>query len=69
MMDFSKVVKQQMAKRKVTIADIARATGYSFQYISDLISSHRRWNETTITKVSKFLEIEISFNDRSKQSA
>jgi len=60
-MDFSKVVKNQMDEANLKKSELARRTGYSYQYISDLLAGNRRWNETTITKVSEVLGIKIKF--------
>jgi len=55
-MNFNEIVKKSMADRKIRPSDLARATGYSQQYMG-----HRRWNETTIDKVSQVLGIEVIF--------
>ncbi len=60
-MDFTRVVNQRIAELAVRPSELARATGYSIQYICDLLAGRRRWNETTINKVSRALNIEISF--------
>lgn len=61
-MDFTETVKKCMADQKVRPSDLAKATGYSVQYIIDLLAGHRRWNETTMSKVSQVLGIKIRFS-------
>lgn len=60
-MNFSEIVKIKLSEENMKITDLARKTGYSIQYISDLIAGKRRWNESTITKVSDALGIKIEF--------
>ena len=60
-MQFSNVVKQKLNKKRLKISDLAKQVGYSTQYISDLLSGKRRWNETVIDKVCQALDIKISF--------
>lgn len=58
-MNFSAAVKQAMDKLNLKRSDIAKATGYSYQYIHDLLSGERRWNEDSINKVCSALGIGI----------
>ncbi|WP_337034731.1 helix-turn-helix transcriptional regulator [Paenibacillus illinoisensis] len=58
-MDFSKAVAEAMKRLKLRKADIAKSSGYSHQYISDLLSGDRRWNEDSINKVCGALGITI----------
>ncbi|WP_336774226.1 helix-turn-helix domain-containing protein [Paenibacillus sp. MMO-58] len=59
-MDFSKAVKEAMEAQGIKRSDVAKASGYSHQYISDLLSGDRRWNEVSINKVSAALNIKIN---------
>lgn len=61
MMNFSGVVKNTMNDKGIRNAELARMTGYSSQYISDLLSGERRWNEDTIKKVCSALGLEIKY--------
>ena len=61
MHEFSRVVQSAMDHKKITIAQVARETGYSWQYINDLLRSKRRWNEETIHAVGGVLGIKISY--------
>ncbi len=61
MMNFSSVVKDALAQKKMKNVELARLTGYSPQYMSDLISGERRWNEETIDKVCIVLNIDIKY--------
>jgi len=60
-LNFSKVAQKRMNEMNLTKSELARRTGYSCQHISDLLAGDRRWNETTITKVSEVLGIKIKF--------
>lgn len=59
-MEFSLIIKQRMADLKLTSSALAKQTGYSQQYISDLLSGQRRWNETTLSKVCEALGLHIN---------
>ncbi|RQD74122.1 MAG: XRE family transcriptional regulator [Candidatus Syntrophonatronum acetioxidans] len=67
-MNFTKVVKKCMLKKGLRASDLARGTGYSQQYISDLLSGNRRWNETTISKICHLLNIKVRFIDANDDS-
>ena len=58
-MNFSEAVKVAMEASNMTKADLARATEYSYQYISDLLADKRRWHEAVINKVFKALDLTI----------
>ncbi|GIO39097.1 MULTISPECIES: helix-turn-helix domain-containing protein [Paenibacillus] len=60
-MNFTEAVKQAMDARGMSRADLARATGRSYQYISDLLKGERRWHELIINEVCEALEIKIEF--------
>lgn len=60
-MNFSEAVKKKMSLENIRNSELARITGYSSQYISDLLSGERRWNEDTINKVCGALGIEIKY--------
>ena len=52
-----------MKQQDINYAELARKTGYSAQYISDLILGERRWNEDTINKVCAVLDITIKYEN------
>ena len=60
-MNFSEIVKSKLNEENIKITYLAKKTGYSVQYMSDLIAGKRRWNEKTITKVSDVLGIKVEF--------
>ncbi|MFS1511848.1 helix-turn-helix domain-containing protein [Chengkuizengella sp. SCS-71B] len=60
-MNFSKTIKKYLNERELNASDLARMTGYSPQYIHDLLKGDRRWNENTIDKVCDALKLEIKF--------
>jgi transcriptional regulator with XRE-family HTH domain len=60
-MKISEKIKQALVNEGLSSADFARSIGYTPQYVSDLLSGKRRWNETTITKACDVLGMEIVF--------
>lgn len=62
-MNFSGEVKKTLEQREMRYVDLARMTGYSAQYISDLIAGKRRWNEDAINKVCLALDIKILYEN------
>ncbi|MEB3752526.1 helix-turn-helix transcriptional regulator [Geobacillus sp. FSL W8-0032] len=58
-MNFSEVVRNVLEDKNLRISDLARMTGYTPQYMYDLLAGNRRWNETTINKTCEALGIEI----------
>ncbi len=50
-----------MVEKNVKNSELARMVGHSPQYISDLLSGERRWNEDTISKVCNALGIGIKY--------
>lgn len=67
-MDFTQAVKQAMSKTDTKRADLARATGYSYQYISDLLAGKRRWHEVVINKTCEALGIKIEITCGTSQA-
>lgn len=67
--DFSEYVKKVMKDKHIRNADLARSTGYSPQYISDLLSGERRWNEDTINKVCNALGIAIKYESLRREGS
>jgi len=61
MRDFTSAIREAMDKKNITVAKIAKETGYSWQYIKDLLKQKRRWNEETMTKVSQVVGVEIHY--------
>jgi predicted transcriptional regulator len=57
--NFSGVVTKVLQEKGMKPSALARMTGYTPQYMYDLLSGHRRWNETTITKVCDALGLKI----------
>lgn len=58
-MKFSEIVRKQLKDQDLTPSDLARMTGYTPQYIHNLLDEKRRWNETTINRACEVLELEI----------
>jgi len=58
-MKFSESVKKFLKNRDLTPSDLARLTGYTPQYIHNLLEGNRRWNETTINRTCEALGLEI----------
>lgn len=61
-MDLTEAVTVAMERLNMKRSDIARATGYSHQHISDLLAGERRWNEESIRRVCEALDIQVSYN-------
>ncbi len=61
MQNFSEAVIIAMGKRHITIAQIAKMSGYSWAYINDLLKNKRRWNEETMNKVSIVVGLKIRY--------
>ncbi len=62
-LNFTATVKARMKVLEMKPVELARETGYSAQYISELLSGRKRWNETTINKVCAVLGIKALFVD------
>lgn len=58
-MDFSRTIKHVLVDKGLKPSDLARMTGYSYQYILDVLKGKRRWNETMIEKVCDVLDLKI----------
>lgn len=61
-MDFTEIVEEAMRRSNLKKSDVARATGYSYQYIHDLLSGKRRWHQDAINRVFNALNIKANFN-------
>lgn len=61
-MNISETVKAAMTDKGITRSDLAKQTGYSYQYIYDLLAGQRRWHEEPINRVFKALGIQVSFD-------
>lgn len=61
-MNFSEIVKNVLKQRNDTITMLAEQMGYSVQYVSDLLSGRRRWNETTMKKACEVLGIKVNYS-------
>jgi predicted transcriptional regulator len=57
--NFSSAVNKVLKEKGLNPSELARMTGYTPQYMYDLLSGHRRWNETTINKVCDALGLKI----------
>ncbi|MED5050596.1 helix-turn-helix transcriptional regulator [Anoxybacillus rupiensis] len=66
-MNFSQTVKSILKTKDLTPSALARMTGYTPQYMHDLLSGKRRWNETTINKTCEALGIEILIVSKEKK--
>lgn len=68
-MNFSETVKKALKSKDLTASDLARMTGYTPQYIHDLLSGNRRWNEVTMNKACEALDIRIQFTQKENNTA
>lgn len=62
-MNFTKAVLTALEKTNMKKSELALATGYSNQYIYDLLSGKRRWNEESINKVCEALGFKIEIKE------
>jgi len=62
-MAFREAVKRRMREKNIKVADLAKITGYTTRHIYDLLSGGARWNETTMDKVCKALDVKIEVVD------
>lgn len=62
-LNFTATVKARMKVLEMKPVELARETGYSAQYISELLSGRKRWNETTMNKVCSALNMRAFFVD------
>lgn len=60
-LNFTANVKARMQVLRMRPTDLARKAGYSAQYISELLSGQKRWNETNMSKVCEVLDIKVCF--------
>jgi transcriptional regulator with XRE-family HTH domain len=58
-MNISESIKKILKNKDLTPSDLARMTGYTPQYIHDILAGNRRWNETTLSKTCEALGIKI----------
>lgn len=58
-MAFTEAIQEALSEQKLKPSDLARMTGYSAQYILDVLKGNRRWNETTLEKTCDALGLEI----------
>ncbi|MFE1626992.1 helix-turn-helix domain-containing protein [Brevibacillus reuszeri] len=58
-MNFSNEIKGVLSEKNITPSELARMTGYSPQYIIEVLKGNKRWNETTISKTCMALGLEI----------
>ncbi|WP_233281029.1 helix-turn-helix domain-containing protein [Paenibacillus algicola] len=49
-----------MKKADITKQQLAESTGYSYQYIYDLLNGRRRWNEESLEKVCHSIGLEVN---------
>jgi len=63
-MGFSEMIKKVLEANRLTPSDLARMTGYTPQYIHEILSGKKRWNETTIYKACEALDLEVKVMKR-----
>jgi len=62
-LNFSEKIKEALSKGPLTSAELAKRMGYTPQYVSDLLLSKRRWNETTMSKACEALGLKLSLSN------
>lgn len=63
-MGFSKTIGQALSAKNMSPSELARKTGYSPQYIHELLKGVKRWNETSLQKVCEVLGLEMEIKER-----
>lgn len=63
-MTFSEAIKKSLEAKNLTPSDLARMTGYTPQYIHEILAGKKRWNETTMSKACDALEVELNIIER-----
>lgn len=63
-MRFSSKVKKVLTEKDMNPSALARLTGYSPQYIHDLLKGGKRWNEDSMSKVCDALGLEMTFSQK-----
>lgn len=58
-MSFSNKIKHALVDKEMNPSDLARKTGYSPQYMHNLLKGGKRWNEESLSKVCDVLGLEI----------
>jgi Predicted transcriptional regulators len=58
-MKISEGIKEILNARNLTQSDLARMIGYTPQYIHEILSGRKRWNETTLIKACDALGLVI----------
>ena len=61
MHNFDKAVRKAMSAKKMTIATLAKETGYSYPFIHDLLHGKRRWNVDNMASVVKVVGLKVAF--------
>ena len=60
-MEFSKIVQEKMEEKKLRVSDLAKSTGLSWTHCADLVKGNKRWNEDTIEKFCRVLDLKPLF--------
>lgn len=63
-MGFSAKVKSALEQKGINASELARKTGYSPQYMHELLKGDKRWNEDSMVKVCNALGLEIIVSNR-----
>ncbi len=63
-MSMSEAIGKVLKQRDISPSDLARMTGYTPQYVIDLLKGSRRWNETTLTKACDALGLKIEISEK-----
>ncbi len=56
---FTDSVRFAMDEQDINVSELACLTGFSTTYISKILRGEKRWNETTLSKTLKALNLEI----------
>lgn len=63
-MNISEQIKPLINEKGINPSELANLVGCSPQYMHNLLKGSRRWNETTLSKTCRALNIEIKLMPR-----
>lgn len=59
MLKISHIIKKRLNETNMSLTELAQKTGYSYPHLASLLSGHRRWNETVLSKVCQALNLQL----------
>lgn len=68
---FNVYIKKQLDNTGKSIGELANESGYSYNYINELLNGKKRWNEETMLAVCDALgcKLEVVVDDNGEKTA